>query len=554
MKQLMNHTILFLAALTFAGATAFGQVAENRYLVFFADKAGTPYSIDAPDEFLTERSLERRATQGIPIDERDLPVNPEYIDMITALGEVRAIVPIKWFNALLIETEDEDALDAIADLTSVSSLRGSSFLKIDDTDEREVFQAEAPKSDADYGAALNQISMINGLGLHADGFRGDNLLIGVFDGGFSNLENSFVMNSLLFSGRITATRNFPDENESVFERSTHGTRVLSVMAADEPGLMIGTAPDASYILCITEDVTFERRIEEAHWIAAAEYADSLGVDVINTSLGYTDFDVLEENYTYEDMDGNTTLITRGSDIAASRGILIVTSAGNQGAQAWQYISAPADGDSVLAIGAVDPESSVAAFSSRGPSSDGRVKPNIVAQGQQTAFTDMDLGTATGNGTSFSAPVISGMAASLWQAFPEATAWQVHQAIEASAHLFQMPNDSMGYGIPDFELARTLLETVGTSASAKAEGQNLRLYPNPYADGPLYIIWPEHFAGSVALRIFDMSGRMVVQRQLHLAGENLTSDIARGMSDLKPGLYIAVAENDNGRAAAKFTVR
>lgn len=550
----MNYSIFFLAALTFAGATAFGQVAENRYLVFFADKAGTPYSIDAPEQFLTERSLQRRAAQGIPIDERDLPVNPEYIDMVTALGEVRAIVPIKWFNALLIETEDEAALEAIADLTSVSSLRGSSFLQLDDADEADVLQAESPKLDADYGAALNQIEMINGIGLHDDGFRGEDLLIGVFDGGFSNLENSFVMNSLLFSGRITATRNFPDENESVFERSTHGTRVLSVMAANEPGLMIGTAPDASYILCITEDVTFERRIEEAHWIAAAEYADSLGVDLINTSLGYTNFDTEEESYTYADMDGNTALITRGSDIAASRGILIVTSAGNQGTQAWQYISAPADGDSVLAIGAVDPEGAAAAFSSRGPSFDGRVKPNVMAQGQQTAFTDMDFGTATGNGTSFSAPVISGMAASLWQAFPEATAWQIHQAIEASAHLFQLPNDSMGYGIPDFELARTLLETVGTSASEKTEGRSLRLYPNPYAGGPLHIIWPGHFAGSVALRIFDMSGRMVGQRQLRIDGENSTSEITRGMSDLKPGLYIAVAENDNGRAAAKFTVR
>lgn len=550
----MKHKLLILVALTFAGAAAFGQVAENRYLVFFTDKSGTPYSLDAPEEFLTERSLQRRAAQNIPVDARDLPVNPDFIDAVTDLGDVRAVVPIKWFNALLIETEDEAALEAIADLPSVSGLRGSTFLRIDDVDEREFLPAEVAKSDTDYGDALNQIDMINGLGLHADGYRGEDMLIGVFDGGFSALQNSLVLSPLFNSDRITAVRNFPDENDAVFERSTHGTFVMSVMAADAPSLMIGTAPDASYILCITEDVTAERRIEEVLWVAAAEYADSLGVDVINTSLGYTVFDVEEESYTYEDMDGNTTLITRGSDIAASRGILIVTSAGNQGAQDWKYISAPADGDSVLAVGAVDPEGTVAAFSSRGPSSDGRVKPNIVAQGEATALTDLDSATVTGNGTSFSAPVISGMAASLWQAFPEATAWQVHQAIEASATLFQMPNDSMGFGIPDFELARTLLSSVGMRASAQGGGTGLTLYPSPYTEGPFYLILPEHFVGEVTLRIFDISGRAVGNRRLRVTDGNRAQEISGSVAGFKPGLYLAVATGDAGRAAAKFAVR
>lgn len=550
----MGYKMMIFSFLVMVCSKAFGQVADNRYIVFFTDKEGTPYSMANPEDFLTDRSIQRRVNAGIPIDERDLPVNPAYINAVTEFDGVRAVVPLKWFNALLIETENESALEAIAQLPSVASTRGSTFLRIDDSDEVAAFEPEVSKSDADYGAALNQIDMINGLGLHEDGYRGEGMLIGVFDGGFSDMQNSFVMNSLLFSGRILASRNFPDEDESVFIRSAHGTRVMSTMAADEPGVMIGTAPDASYILCITEDVTVERRIEEAHWIAAAEYADSLGVDLINTSLGYTIFDLEEESYTYSDMDGNTTLITRGSDMAASRGILIVTSAGNQGTGPWKYISAPADGDSVLAVGAVTPEGEAAAFSSRGPSFDGRVKPNVAAQGQGTAFTDLESGTETGNGTSFSAPVISGMAASLWQAFPEATAWQVHQAIEASAHLYDLPNDSMGYGIPDFELARSLLGSSGTRTSKKTESEPLILYPNPYKSGTFFAILTADIVGDVDFTITDIAGRVLHRQRLRTVRGQGAAEISEAVIQLNPGMYIAVAENSGGRLTGKFIVR
>lgn len=524
------------------------QVGENRYLVYFSDKDNTPFSLDNPEAYLSQRSIERRQNQGIAIDTKDLPVDPVYIQTVLNLGEVTLIYPIKWFNAILIETEDPEVIEAIEDLAMVEAVEVSPVIVGSDDVEVEFSPLVNSKSNDTYGPALNQIEMINGIPLHDAGFRGEDIWIGVFDGGFSNLPSASVFQSLIFENRILGTKNFVHGGDFVYEYSNHGTYVMSTMAANQADLMIGTAPKASYLLCITEDIATERRSEEANWVAAAEYADSVGIDIINTSLGYTTFDVESENYTYADMDGNTTLITRGSDIAASRGILPVTSAGNKGSQDWFFISAPADGDSVLAIGAVNAQGVVTNFSSRGPSFDGRVKPNVMAQGGATTITNLADSVGSGNGTSFSGPIISGMAACLWQSVPFATAWQVHQAIEESAHLYNMPNDSMGYGIPDFELAQAILtQVVGTSGSLVKQEQ-IAIFPNPYHSGELRIVLPDGLQGQAQVRVFDITGRVVKNIGIRIAEHAGTSELSRHLSATRSGTYIIEVQTEDGSVA------
>ena len=518
------------------------QVDENRYLVYFSDKDNTPFSIDQPEAFLSNRAIQRRENQGIALTEQDLPVDPAYIQGVQNLGNVEIIYPLKWFNAILVETTDPDVLSALAEMENVTRLELSTFLDGIDFDEEERFYSSA-KTGEDYGPSLNQIEMINGLPLHEDGFTGEGIWVGVFDGGFQFANTALALHDFYNSDRILATKNFVDGNEEVNIRSSHGTRVLSTMTGFIQDSLIGTGYGASYALCITEDVTQERRIEEANWARAAEYADSLGVDIINSSLGYTVFDVIEDNYTYADMDGQTTLITRAADRAASKGILIVTSAGNDGNSNWHYISAPADGDSVLAIGAVAPSEISASFSSRGPSFDGRVKPNVCAQGALAIFTDLENGIGAGNGTSFSSPIIAGMAASLWQAFPEATAWQLFQSIEQSASLYENPNDSLGYGIPDFEVARQILGMVlSTEDHQRISG--LKIYPNPLNQDLLTIDLPQSKDIIRNLCIYATNGQVVYQKSL---ANNAQKSIRINLepASLSKGIYILEARSSSG---------
>jgi len=533
--------LFFVFACLFSQA----QVSENRYLVYFTDKDNTPFSIDQPADFLSQRAIERRSNQGIDITVQDLPVDPAYISEIQELGDLEIIYSLKWFNASLIETTDPQVLDAIESMENVDRLEVSTWLEGQDELpelQRYTFQS---KTGEEYGPSLNQIDMINGLPLHEDGFTGEGLWVGVFDGGFLFTNTAAALSDLYNSERLLHKQNFVDGNEDVYIRSTHGTRVLSTMAGFIQDSLIGTGYGASYGLFITEDVTEERRIEESNWVRAAEYADSAGYDIINTSLGYTVFDVIEDTYTYADMDGETTLITRGSDIAASKGMLIVSSAGNSGNSDWYYISAPADGDSVLAVGAVNPEAASASFSSRGPSFDGRVKPNVCAQGGPAVFTDLGDGIATGNGTSFSSPIIAGMAASLWQAYPQAaTAWQIHQSIEQSANLYANPNDSLGYGIPDFEMARNLLDAILSTSDVEREN-SLVVFPNPVSlNQVLNIELPREYSGELNLRIFSISGKIQFARVINSSGISLYS-LNLNSSALSAGIYILELQDARG---------
>jgi subtilisin family serine protease len=341
------------------------------------------------------------------------------------------------------------------------------------------------------------------------GYTGEGLAIAVLDGGFRGVDTGVGFQSFWDKEQILATFNFADNVEDVFLSSLHGTYVLSIMGADMPGKYIGASPEASFYLLRTEVVDSERVAEEDFWLAAAEFADFVGADIINSSLGYTTYDVESENHTYADMDGNTTVVTRAADMAASKGILVCNSAGNSGNDSWRYIGAPADGDSVFTIGAVDSERIPADFSSEGPTADGRVKPNISVMGDYSSVLHPDGVVYVGSGTSFSSPLAAGAAACLWQAFPEKTNWEIMEALQKSASRANNPDYKVGYGIPNMVVAYHLLK--GTDFDELTEGM-LSVFPNPVRDASTLVL-SSTIGNGMVYRVTDMSGRIVEESVL-----------------------------------------
>lgn len=477
----------------------------------FTDKSNNRHTLDRPEAYLSPRSIDRRQRQHIALDSSDLPLPATYIDTVRALG-LQIHNRSKWLNAVTIRSDDPKKLAELKGLSMVRNIQKVAQWKIDTTRElksvpyRNHFSRDIVY---EYGPAYQQIRMIGGDVIHDMGYRGEGMLIAVMDAGFSGLDELNAFENLRNEGRIVAEADFVNNTSNVYQYSRHGTYVMSIMAAEVPGLMVGTAPRASYALLVTEDVSSELLVEEDNWVAAAEYADSIGADVSNTSLGYTTFDVDSMNHTYEDMDGNTTPITRAADMAAKKGMIVVNSAGNSGMSPWHYISAPADGDSVMAVGAVDNDSVVAPFSSYGPAADGDIKPNVAAVGWRTVTWSFEDDTIRlGNGTSYSSPIIAGMAACLWQAFPNKGNMDIFYAIQQHASHSEHPNDRLGYGIPSFpEAYFALSETDFEPAGGDME---VRAFPNP-TDEHFDVFLRTTNDQEVLFRLYNAQGRLVWQK-------------------------------------------
>ncbi|MCB2219348.1 MAG: S8 family serine peptidase [Bacteroidetes bacterium] len=448
------------------------QVAPDTYWIRFTDKNNSPYNINNPEEFLTQRAINRRIVQNIPIQQNDLPVNQTYIDAVVATG-VSIKTVSKWFNSVTVYTTNPALIATIEEFSFVQSAQKVGNGEITSKSNKPFFEKEWCSSEPmntggkdpsslqsfNYGLAYNQINMLNGIALHDMGFDGSGMVIAVLDAGFTNVDIIPAFDSLWINNQILGVKDFVNPNSpNIFGSHYHGCMVLSTMGANLPGQMVGTAPHADYWLLRSENGSSEYLVEELNWVSAAEFADSVGADIINSSLGYTTFDDPTQDHTYDDMDGNTTPITLAADLAASKGILVVNSAGNSGSSSWQYIGAPADGDSVFSIGAVNSSGDYASFSSTGPTYDGRVKPNVVAQGQGTTIITTSGTVTTGNGTSFSSPVTAGMVACLWQAFPERKNMEIMDVIQQSASQYDNPDHYLGYGIPDYLEAYNILES------------------------------------------------------------------------------------------------
>lgn len=519
-----DHPALFSQALEF-----------HRYVIEFTDKNGSPFSTSDPAAFLSQRAIDRRIRYHIPVTENDLPVNPAYISQVEDLG-VKVLNRSKWLNSISIETEDSALLAAVNALPFVKSsypvaLRSGNQQIEQPLDVESVQSKLTGEQLIDYGKASNQIEMLRGEALHQQGYKGESIILAVLDAGFSNAPNLHVFDSLFLQGRVLGSRNFVTGNDSVFNNWGHGTSVLSTIAANIPGTMVGTAPGISVYLCVSEDGFSEYPIEEHNWAAAAEWADSLGADMITSSLGYSVFDDAAFNHVYEQMDGNTTMVTRAADFAASKGMIVCSSAGNEGNKEWYYITSPADADSILSVGAVDSVGLKTGLSSKGPSADGDIKPNVVAQGIRATVVEPFSGTiVTTTGTSLSNPIIAGLTACLWQAHPEKNNMEIIHAIEKSASLFYHPNDSMGYGIPNFEVADLLLS--GSAPDNLALTSPL-LYPNPFQD-QVNMLYYTARKQTARLEFFNYAGQKVQSFESSLqAGYNylpitILSHMANGL--------------------------
>lgn len=427
------------------------------YRVTFADKCGTPYSPEHPEEFLSPRTIERRARQGLCVDSTDLPVSPLYIAGIEAAG-AKVVRVGKWNNTALVRGSDAQLLESLAALPFVRAVRKvwTSPDSIAQPMKREQPGKIINKWDtingSRYGYAIGQIEMLNGIGLHEKGFTGEGMMIAVLDGGFMNAD---VIPAFMTT-RIAAVRDFVvPPADDVFAEMNHGTKVLSVMAADLPGVYVGAAPDATYLLLRCEDNGTESLAEEDYWAAAVEYADSMGADVINSSLGFHRFDDEADNYVYSDQDGRTAMISRTASMLADKGIVLVCSAGNDGMETWKKINFPADAHDILAVGAAGPDGINASFSAVGPTADGRVKPDVMALGNPTAVISARGSLSRDVGTSFATPLITAMVACLWQALPGKTAKEIIDIVRRSGDNSLTPDNIRGYGVPDFRSAYTL---------------------------------------------------------------------------------------------------
>ena len=428
------------------------------YRICISDKKGTPYSLKRPGDFLSQKSIDRRTRQGLALDSTDLPQTPAYLKQIESINGVLLVSKSKWNNTVLVLVHDKSRIKPIESLPFVMSTQKVfespdsitppvRYRVNDDLDARKTPEDE-------YGVATSNINLVNGKKLHDMGYKGRGMTIAVLDGGFMNVDRIPAMKNI----NILGFKDFVAFKASdFFQEHDHGTRVLSTMAINQPGIFIGTAPEADYWLLRAEDTSTESLAEEDYWAAAAEFADSIGADIISSSLGYQDFDDSEMDHAYQELDGSHALISRTASRLASKGIIHVNSAGNEGMGTWKKINFPADAHNILAVGAVNEKRKNTAFSSVGPSDDGRVKPDIMALGSGTAVINGRGNISNDMGTSFAAPIISGMVACLWQTFPHKTAMDVMDAIRKSGDNNATPNNIYGYGIPDFYKAYLFLK-------------------------------------------------------------------------------------------------
>lgn len=519
-----------LLFLLFFNTLAFAQT--KKYLVLLKDKNGTKFSVDKPQEFLSQRSIFRRQKQGISIKQRDLPVSATYVNGIKQTG-AKVWYTSRWLNAVLVEC-NTSVLNTIKGLSYVQSIelnRSLDDVHLPNVEGKSGKMQVMDEATPNYGNSLDQVKMLGADKMHQAGFRGEGMLIGVLDNGFLNVNKIDLFKPLFDQNRIVATYDFVNNNKDVYDEGSHGTNVLSTMAAFKESQLVGTAFKASYVLLHTENDYSETKVEEANWLVAAEFADSIGVDVINSSLGYSDFDDTNTNYTYADLTGNKALVTRAADWAAGVGMVVCVAAGNEGNKAWKYILTPADADSVLAVGAVDRTIRLASFSSLGPSADGRIKPDVAALGSGTTLVSTSGTVSAGSGTSFASPLLAGMVAGFWQAYPWLTAMEVMLYIRKAGHQAPKPDNLLGYGVPTFERAAALVPPL-LHINDQNKGA-IQLYPNPFGGtvAPLLTIKPPLTSFQFDATLSDLSGKKIWDGKVSVTNNELP------FGSLNSGFYL-----------------
>jgi hypothetical protein len=540
----MGKTNYLIFGLLFCTSPLFSQ--SNKHLIYFTDKAGTPFSVDQPGAFLSQKALARRAKNNVTIDQRDLPVTPNYVQQVNATG-ARVLHTTKWLNGAIIEASFEQ-LNTVLGLPFVQR---SQILKrpgvSNPNSKFEVADRHIQKSietEFNYGTSASQIRMLGIDRMHEDNISGKNVTLAVFDAGFPGVDTHEAFDYHFSRNRFKGGYNLVAGSRAVFQDNRHGTQVLSNIIAYLPEKLMGGAYDADFYLFTTEDVASEYEIECANWVVAAEKADSLGVDVINSSLGYWDFDNPSQNYTFNMLDGNTTIISKAARIAGAKGMIVVSSAGNYGGS-FGHIVAPADADSILTVGAVTSGRTYAGFSSRGPTADGRVKPDVSAMGSANTLVDYTTRSEViyGSGTSYAAPMIAGLVAGLIEKFPNTSYADLMQAIRMSGDSSNTPNGRIGYGIPNYQRVVQLVASIREHLKL----QTFEVYPNPAA-GVINLAIPISELGQSTFKVLNQTGKEVASGMVQSVDYQAKVDV----SALKPGLYHLQIKTAKGNwLAARF---
>ncbi len=526
---------LFLLSIFWVEVAPAQAPPRDRYVIFLSDKDGTAYSLDRPLEYLSPAALERRELQGIALDSSDLPVNADYVAQLAEAG-AEVYYTSRWLNAVMVDgDQDADAYRALNFVDRVELIkptRSEGGRKKQGSSYAGKLPAAAPENPEAQLLNMLQNEMLGIDAMHQAGYTGKGVSVAVFDGGFKGVDTVAYFRHLYENGQMIPGYDFVGNSPDVYRYGQHGTEALSCIAAYQPGVLEAGAYEANIMLCITEESGSEYRVEEYNWLFAAELADSAGIDIISTSLGYTTFDDPAMNYEYEDLDGNTAVITRAVNLAAQKGILCVISAGNEGSGRWRYVSPPADAIDVLSVGAVSSSGDRVSFSSFGPTADGRVKPDVSALGLQTVVVNARGEVVRSNGTSFSAPLITGLTAGVWEAFPGETNLEIIERIRLAGNSSLAPNNELGYGIPTFSAA--LLVPVPDEEEIREA--NYRVYPNPIESGKLFVeAKTRDLSFPVDVRIYNSTGQLVTQTRF--TSDTFSPTLSLDTSGLGRGVYI-----------------
>lgn len=536
----MRKLLLVLTILSIQQGVAQSQDAW----VFFADKENVEVSLADPILIMTQEAIDRKELHGTAIDERDVPVNENYITQIKNATGITVRSKSKWMNCVYI-IGSQPNIEALLDLPFVTNVEyaDKSLNLFPGAPIENKFSLEEAGQNIiyNYGAATNQIEMLSGDYLHELDYSGEGMIVAVLDAGFPSIDTNPGFQKMRDENRILGTYDFEARTENVDGTSSHGFVTSSDIGGFLQNEFVGTAPQASFYFFVTEYTPSETPVEEAWWVEALERSDSLGVDVVNTSLGYRGYDNPNYDHTYEDLDGQTTFSARGANIAFDKGMILVTSAGNGGNTSFPTVGTPGDSPGTLTVGAVNSNGIYVAFSSIGPTVDGRVKPDVMAQGSNAAVINTGGNIDFSSGTSFSSPIMAGVITCLWQSRPDVPNGHIMQIVRESANLYNNPTDQMGYGIPNFENAYLALQELGLEDDFLMS--NFALYPNPVTS-KINISFPEGISNGT-FTIYSILGNKVLSTEI---SRNLNSV---NMESLNSGMYIASINSNNKQISFKI---
>ena len=508
----------------------------NRYFVSFKDKNNSPYSVSNPSQFLSQKSIDRRTREGFATIEEDLPVNATYIQQVKAVG-AKVFFSSRWFNGVLVQT-DTSIIKSVNSLSFVSKVElvADSALLLSGRKSAQKKTEQVSKANALQNQS--QLQMIGLDQLHDAGYHGEGIDIAVFDDGFIGVDTISGFKRLYQEGRLKEVFSFVYNNvDSAYAIDKHGTSTLSILAGNIPDKYFGGAYMANFFLYQTEDYLTEYRVEEYNWLFAAERADSAGIDVISSSLGYSTFDDATMDYTYANLNGNTAVISIAAHKAFLRGISVVNAAGNDGGDSWKYIDVPADAVGVIAVGAVDATGVKALFSSLGPTSDGRIKPDVSALGVSSVVFSSSGCCYVGDGTSFACPLVAGLVADLRQMNPQFSAQEIYNQVISMGTQYAHPDNFLGYGIPIFRLTDVIVQQ-----------EEIQIFPNPVKDGQLKILLNGFVGEELNVQLYNSYGQKVFEGLISINTENDSYTI--NMLHYASGMYYVSIRTSNSVKIAK----